>query len=296
MTPAAGHRPTASRSAEVASLLRSRRDRLQPGEVGLPAGTRRRTRGLRREEVAQLASISTTYYTFLEQGRDIRPSRQILDAVADALRLTGPERGYLHELVHGPTSAVPGPTAPDGGGAEKLPAAVADLVDRLDPDPTYVSGRCWDVLAANRAARLLWADWPALPPAERNIVWWTFMHPAARSVLVDWESEASAQLARFRTAAARHPGDPQFAALTEALHAASPEVRAWWPRHDVAPLSSGTKRIRHPALGEVTFQHVVLQLADDPEQKIVTFAAHGEQRAALARLVTQAAEAAGERD
>jgi transcriptional regulator with XRE-family HTH domain len=288
MTHAAG-----GRSAEVASLLRSRRDRLQPGDVGLPAGARRRTRGLRREEVAQLASISTTYYTFLEQGRDIRPSRQILDAVADALRLTGAERGYLHELVHG-SSAVPGPAAPDGG-AEKLPAAVADLVDRLDPDPTYVSGRCWDVLAANRAARLLWADWPALPPPERNIVWWTFMHPAARSVLVDWAAEASAQLARFRAAAARHPGDPQFAALIDRLHAGSPEVRAWWPRHDVAPLSSGTKRIRHPALGEVTFQHVVLQLADDPEQKIVTFAASGEERAALVRLVASAAETATER-
>ena len=289
MTHAAG-----SRSAEVASLLRSRRDRLQPGDVGLPAGTRRRTRGLRREEVAQLASISTTYYTFLEQGRDIRPSRQILDAVADALRLTGAERGYLHELVHGSSSAAaPGPVAADGG-AEKLPAAVADLVDRLDPDPTYMSGRCWDVLAANRAARLLWADWPALPPPERNIVWWTFMHPAARSVLVDWAAEASAQLARFRAAAARHPGDPQFAALIDALHAGSPEVRAWWPRHDVAPLSSGTKRIRHPALGEVRFQHVVLQLADDPEQKIVTFAAGSEQRAALARLVASAGEAAAE--
>jgi transcriptional regulator with XRE-family HTH domain len=276
--------PAGGRSAEVASLLRSRRERLQPGDVGLPAGPRRRTRGLRREEVAQLASISTTYYTFLEQGRDIRPSRQILDAVADALRLTEAERGYLHELVHGSRAFLAGATTARGG-AEKLPAAVADLVDRLDPDPAYVSGRCWNVLAANRAARLLWADWPSLPPPERNIVWWTFMHPAARSVLVDWEAEAAAQLARFRAAAALHPGDPDFAALIERLHAGSPEVRSWWPRHDVAPLSSGTKRIRHPALGEVTFQHVVLQLADDPEQKIVAFAARGQQRAALARLV-----------
>ena len=284
--------PAGARSGEVASLLRSRRERLQPGDVGLPAGSRRRTRGLRREEVAQLASISTTYYTFLEQGRDIRPSGQILDALADALRLTDAERGYLHELVHGtPAFLSGGPTA--GSAAEKLPAAVADLVDRLDPDPTYVSGRCWDVLAANRAARLLWADWPSLPAPERNIVWWTFMHPAARSVLVDWEAEASAQLARFRAAAARHPGDPQFAALIDRLHAGSPEVRAWWPRHDVAPLSSGTKRIRHPDLGEVTFQHVVLQLADDPEQKIVTFAARAEQRAALARLVSSRGEQPG---
>jgi transcriptional regulator with XRE-family HTH domain len=267
-------------SPEVASLLRSRRERLQPSDVGLPAGARRRTSGLRREEVAQLASISTTYYTFLEQGRDVRPSRQILDALADALRLSGAERSYLHELVHGAPQR-PGTAS----AAEKLPAAVADLVDRLDPHPTYVTGRCWDVLAANRAARELWIDWPSLPPARRNMLWWTFMEPAARSVLIEWEAEASAQLARFRTAAARHPGDPDFASLIARLQAGSAEVRAWWPRHDVAPLSSGSKRIRHPVLGELTFSHVVLQLADDPEQKIVTFTAGERDQAAIARLL-----------
>jgi transcriptional regulator with XRE-family HTH domain len=267
-----------SRAQEVASLLRSRRERLQPADVGLPAGVRRRARGLRREEVAQLASVSTTYYTFLEQGRDIRPSRPVLDALADALRLTGAERRHLHDLVHG------GPP-PVSAGPEKLPAAVAGLVDRLDPCPAYVSGRRWDILAANRAARELWADWPSLPPAERNIVWWTFMDPRARSVLIEWESEASALLARFRTAAARYPDDPGFAELIARLQAGSPEVRAWWPRHDVAPLSSGSKRIRHPVLGELTFQHVVLQLADDPEQKVVTFSASAADQARIAGLL-----------
>jgi transcriptional regulator with XRE-family HTH domain len=269
-------------SAELASLLRSRRERLQPADVGLPAGVRRRTRGLRREEVAQLASVSTTYYTFLEQGRDIRPSRQVLDALAGALRLTDAERDYLHGLAAGE----PAPAL----AAEKLPAAVADLVDRLDPHPTYVSGRRWDVLAANRAARELWADWPSLPRAERNIVWWTFMDPRARSILIEWESEASAQLARFRAAAARHSGDPDFAELIERLQAGSPEVRAWWPRHDVAPLSSGSKRIRHPVLGDFTFQHVVLQLADDPEQKIVTFSASAADQARIAGLLNRSGE------
>jgi|SRR5450755_284000 transcriptional regulator with XRE-family HTH domain len=272
----------ASGAREVASLLRSRRERLRPSDVGLPVGLRRRTSGLRREEVAQLASISTTYYTFLEQGRDVRPSRQILDSLADALRLSHAERGYLHELIHG------APRRPAANAAEKLPPAVADLVDRLDPHPTYVTGRCWDVLAANRAARAVWTDWPEVPPAERNMLWWTFMDPAARSVLIEWEAEASAQLARFRTAAARHPDDPGFVALIERLHAGSAEVRAWWPRHDVAPLSSGTKRIRHPVLGELTFQHVVLQLADDPEQKIVTFSAGEQEQAAIARLIGKA--------
>ena len=270
-------------SQEVADLLRSRRARLQPADVGLPAGPRRRTQGLRREEVAQLAGISTTYYTFLEQGRDVHPSRQVLDALARALRLDAAERVHLHELVHGVAAAA------TRGTPETLAPAVAALVDRLDPHPTYVTGRSWDVLASNRAARALWTDWPALPPGRRNMLWWTFTDPAARTVLVDWEAEASAQLARFRAAAARQPGHPEFLSLIGRLLTASPEVSAWWPRHDVAPLSSGRKRIHHPVLGDLHFEHVVLQLADDPEQKLVTFTAEEQDQARLAAMIASAA-------
>lgn len=271
--------PPAGRARELGALLRSRRERLQPADVGLPAGARRRTRGLRREEVAQLAAISTTYYTFLEQGRDLRPSRQVIDGLARALKLGAAERAHLFHVVHGdPASA-----SPDS--AEKLAPGVAALVDRLDPYPTYVSGRHWDVLAANRAARELWTDWPALPPEERNMLWWTFTAPAARQVFVEWEVEARALLARFRSAAARHLDEPGFAALIERLKAASPEVRAWWPRLDIAPLSSGTKRLRHPALGELRLHDVVLQVADDPEQKLVTFSAGERDQVRIAELL-----------
>jgi transcriptional regulator with XRE-family HTH domain len=275
MTATERSRPTAAR--ELGDLLRSRRERLAPADVDLPAGTRRRTRGLRREEVALLAAISPTYYAFLEQGRDIRPSRQVLDALADALRLGSAERAHMHALVHGdpPPDRDPRP--------ETLAPPVAALVDRLDPNPTYVTGCRFDVLAANRAARMLWTDWNALPTDDRNILWWTFAYPAAREVFAEWEKEASAQLARFRAAAARHPDDPAFAQLIERLHAASPEVRAWWPRHDVAPLSSGTKRLRHPTLGEFELTHVVLQVADAPEHKLVTFTATDRDQARIAR-------------
>jgi len=267
------------RSRELADLLRSRRERLQPRDVGLPAGVRRRTPGLRREEVAQLASISSTYYTFLEQGRDIRPSRQVLDALARALKLGVAERTHLHQLVHDDSTA-------GGPAVERLVPGVAELVDRLDPHPTYVTGRCWDVLVANRAARALWTDWATLPAEHRNMLWWTFATAGAREVLVEWESEAAALLARFRLAAARHPDDPAFAVLLERLHAASPEVRAWWPRHEVAPLTSaGTKRLRHPTLGELRLHHVVLQVADSPEQKLVTFTASARDQARIAALI-----------
>jgi transcriptional regulator with XRE-family HTH domain len=277
MTPTDGG--TRARARELGDLLRSRRERLQPADVGLPTGSRRRTRGLRREEVALLATISPTYYAFLEQGRDVRPSRQVLDALARALRLAHAERIHLHELVHG------GPPPASHRDAEALAPAVAALVDRLDPCPTYVTGRCWDVLAANRAACALWTDWHVLAADERNMVWWTFTDPAARTVLVDWEPEAAALLARFRAAAARHPDEPGFAELIARLHAASPEVRAWWPRHEVAPLSSGTKRLRHPRLGELELHHVTLQIADDPEQKLVTFTGSAADQARIAQLI-----------
>ncbi|MGH3855580.1 MAG: helix-turn-helix transcriptional regulator [Pseudonocardiaceae bacterium] len=269
----------AGRARELGDLLRSRRERLQPADVGLPVGIRRRTRGLRREEVAQLAAISTTYYTFLEQGRDLRPSQQVLQALARALRFGAAERAHLFQLVHG------GPASASPGSAERLAPGVAALVDRLDPCPSYVSGRRWDVLAANRAARALWTDWPALPPEDRNMLWWTFTDPAAREVFVDWEAEARALLARFRAAASRHTSEPGFAALIERLRATSPEVRDWWPRHDVAPLASGIKRVRHPELGELQLRYVVLQIADDPEQKFVTFTADDRDQARIAKLI-----------
>jgi len=269
-------------AADLAEFLRARRSRLQPADVGLPDGARRRTPGLRREEVAQLADISPTYYTFLEQGRDVRPSQQVLDSLSRALRLTGAERSHLHGLVHGvPPGAAP--AAPDA-----LAPEVAAMVARLDPWPAYVTGRCWDVLAVNRAARALWSDWPARPHAERNVLWWTFMDPAARTVLVDWESVAKAELARFRSAWARHPDDPQFAELISRLQEGSREVRRWWPEHEVVPLSSGVKRIRHAALGIIEFHHVVLQVADDPEQKLVTFTAGPTESAQLAALIGNA--------
>ena len=197
----ASSRSPASRS-ELADLLRTRRHRLTPADVGLPAGSRRRTAGLRREEVAQLAGVSTTYYTFLEQGRDVRPSRQVVAALAGALRLSSAERAHLFQLA-GITLA-----ADDQAQAETVAPVVGAMVGRLDPFPAYLKGRRWDVLAANRAARALFADWPARAPGDRNMVWWMFTDPAARKVYVDWEQEASDMLARFRAAAARQAGRP----------------------------------------------------------------------------------------
>ena len=202
----------------------------------------------------------------------------MLDALAQALRMAPAERDYLHVLVHG------GPPAARTLPAETLAPGVAELLDHLDPHPSYVTGRCWDVLGANRAARALWTDWPRLPPPERNLLLWMFT-PDARAVFVEWEQEAAAQLARFRTAAAHDPADPRFAAVVERLLASGPDARAWWARHDVARLASGRKRLRHPRLGELELRHVVLQVADAPEQKLVTFAPSARDAQHIAALI-----------
>ena len=256
--------------AALGELLRSRRERLAPADVGLPAGSRRRTAGLRREEVALLANLSVTYYTFLEQGRPVRPSAQVLDALASALRMSAAERRYLHVLAYGPGGSS-GPAQAASAPPERLDPAVADLVQRLEPFPTLLKGRRWDVLAANPAACELFADWTAGAVGERNLVRWMFTTDQAREVYLEWEPEARAMLGRFRLSAARHPGDPDIQALIAELQRDSEHIRDWWPRHDVAPIESGTKKLRHPRLGPVEYSHVVLQVADHPDQTLVTY-------------------------
>jgi transcriptional regulator with XRE-family HTH domain len=258
----------------LGQLLRSRRERLVPADVGLPEGSRRRTTGLRREEVALLANLSTTYYTFLEQGRPVRPSPRVLEALAAALRMSAAERDYLHVLVDGPDAARASAaevTAPP----EQLGYGVADLVQRLDPFPTFVKGRRWDVLASNPAARELFTDWEALPAGQRNLVRWMFTTDRAQEVYLDWEGEARAMLGRFRLAAARHPHDPDFTALIAELQRDSDHVRDWWPRHDVTAVGSGVKKLLHPRFGPVNYSHVVLQIADNPDQTLVTYSRPG---------------------
>ncbi|MEV7192622.1 helix-turn-helix transcriptional regulator [Streptomyces sp. NPDC093510] len=252
------------RRRELGAFLRSRRERITPDEVGLPRTGRRRTPGLRREELALLAGISATWYTYLEQGRDIRASDQVLAALASVLRLDGHERGHLFRLAgHAPEAKAAAP--------EPLAAEVAAVPLLLQPHPAYIIDGNYDVLSSNRAADELFPNLTAAAGRPANLARWVFLEPAAREVVVDWESEAHGLLARLRTQAARHPGDPRYTRLIDELQADSAHVRTWWPRYDVQARHSGHKRLRCPRRGTLDFAYTAFHLAEAPEQTLVIY-------------------------
>ena len=245
---------------ELGTFLRSRRERVAPADAGLPVTRRRRTPGLRREELALLAGISATWLTYLEQGRDVRPSGQVLDALARALRLTGAEREHLRRLAGDGN-------APDRDVPEEVAPEVAGVPALFGGNPAYLTGICYDVLAANDAAAELF---PGISPGG-NVVRWMLTEPAAREVLVDWEQEARNILARLRAIGGRHPGHPRVTRLVAELTEASPEAREWWPQYDIQFSHAGHKRFRHPQLGVITVPHAAFHVADHPDQTLVVY-------------------------
>ncbi len=254
-----------ARRREFAAFLRSRREKLTPAAVGLPEGFRRRTPGLRREEVALLAGVGTTWYTWLEQGRDVRASAEVLSALADALRLDPAERRHLFTLSDRPSAEVP------SRGPEDVPAALRRMLASLAGQPAYVLGRRWDVLAWNAAAVAVFGDYALLQGDARNSVHRVFTDPAHRRLLVDWEIVAANSLAMFRADSARYAGDPDFERLIATLTQASPEFRAWWPRQDVLRPLTGHKRLRHPEGGPMTFEYTALAVMDRTDMKLVVY-------------------------
>ncbi|MEU6819045.1 helix-turn-helix transcriptional regulator [Streptomyces atriruber] len=256
---------TQERRTELGAFLRSRRERITPREVGLPSTRRRRTPGLRREELALLAGMSATWYTYLEQGRDIRVSDQVLDALADALRLAPHEHDHLLRLAgRAPTAGAQEP--------ESLAAEVAAVPLLLQPHPAYVIDGTYDVLSRNQATDEVFPRLSTGSDRPPNFARWVFLEPEAREILVDWEREAQGLLARVRTLAGAHPGDPRYARLVAELHDGSAEVRAWWPRFDVEPRRGGHKRLRPPGRGVITYAYTAFHVAGRPEQTLVIYA------------------------
>jgi transcriptional regulator with XRE-family HTH domain len=266
------------RRQALADFLRKRRALLSPADVGLPPGLRRRTPGLRREEIAQLANIGISWYVWLEQGRDVHPSPQVLESLAQALRLTLNERRHLFLLAGQP---LPPPAAPL---EESASPALQQVLDDLNPSPAYVLGRRYDYLAWNQAADRLFAISEASPRYARNLIWRLFTSPTMRE-RPNWEQIARSTLAEFRTANARYPGDRWFEELIENLKQVSPDFCRWWPHHDVRSALDGHKIIEHPALGYLEFEHITLQVLSNPDIRIMIYTPLAETRTKLERFL-----------
>ena len=270
--------PSEARRSELADFLKDRRGRVSPESAGLTSNGRRRTPGLRREEVAQLAGVGLSWYTWLEQGRDIKPSAQVLDALARALRLDTGERAHLFHLAR---VELP---LPGAGYPREAPEALAEIVDALAPNPAYLLGPRTDVLAWNRVAAAVLGEPGAAPDGRPNLLWWLFMAPD-RLRDEQWRATATSTLARFRAEHARRFGDPDFESLIEALDDASPEFRAWWARHEVLTEQLGTKTIEHPRLGTLRLHHLQSVPTSHPDLRLTQFVPADETtRAALAGL------------
>ena len=260
----------------LGGFLRARRDLTRPEDVGMPPGPRRRVVGLRREEVAALAGISPDYYVRLEQGRGHRPSPQVLDAIAAALRLDGPARAHLHRLA----SATP---APRRRRTEEVQPGIRDLLHNVDGSVSaFVQGRFMDVLAANRLARALSPQFTE----GTNVLEAAFLDPATRELYEDWEVVAREAVAGLRASAGARIDDPRLGELVDHLSERSPEFVRLWARHDVLPKTGGTRRLRHPLVGPMELRHEKLVVAGAGGQVLVIH--HAEpgtaSAAAFARL------------
>ncbi len=247
-----------TRRRELAEFLRSRRERLSPEEAGLPSGRRRRTPGLRREEVAELAGIGTTWYTWLEQARDIKPSEGALREIAQALRLDTTERRYFLELAS--------ERAPRQRRQEIVTPTLQSLLESIS-GPAYVKGQRWDLLAYNEIANVLF-DFEHL--SDRNLLRRVFSL-GTRHCMPNWEQMGRQQVAMFRADCAGLLKDPWISELVDDLKERYPEFRSWWAEQAVSEMRGGHKTFEHPEAGQLSFEFTVLQAADSPNLKLVAY-------------------------
>ena len=272
---------------EFATFLRSRRHRLRPADVGLPGGGRRRTPGLRRQEVAQLAGISVDYYIRLEQARGPHPSRQVLTALGRALMLTADEREYLFRLA----GESPPPTA---GPSREISPGIRNLLDSMPETPAYVVDAKYDVLAWNSLATHFIGDLSLVPAADRNMLRWMFRLPATAP---PWTGEEAVRFTRsmiadLRASYARYPADPGIGELLTELLGTSPQFAQMWQEHEVATKKPIVKRVGHPLTGPLEFECRVLHIPESGQRLIVYCAAPGSPTQAAFRRLAQPTSAA----
>ncbi len=261
--------PPADERRVLGSFLVSRRARLKPSDFGLPEG-RRRTPGLRREEVAQLAAVSVSWYTWLEQGRDIGVSTNALKRISQVLRLDRAEFNHLFALAS--------KVAPTLSVDDEVTKGLLELLEAIEPVPAYIRNGRLDILAWNSSVTELFVDFATLQPKERNTLRLLFLYPPYRQLIVDWEKVARDTLETFRAARARAEDKVPFDELADELCRESEEFRALWPDLDVKNFSEGTKRLHHPTRGPIDLFYVALAPEGRPELSFVTYIVKNEAR------------------
>jgi transcriptional regulator with XRE-family HTH domain len=267
-----------SRRTELAAFLRSRRERIRPEDVGLPPGIRRRTAGLRREELAQLAGVGVTWYTWLEQGRPINASVQVLDAVARTLKLDSTERAHLFRLADVP-GVVPASECDCG-----LPEAVQDVLNAMDVPACVVTDR-FDLLAWNEMYATIFPRLTSLPPEDRNTLLSIFASPACCTPLADQDAYCTAMVGQLRVAYAKHVGDTTWTHFIRRLETESPKFAAAWANHLVAQPGTYSKALRHPGVGEFTLTTTSFAVHSVPGARMTVYTpADDDSRLALKRL------------
>ncbi|WP_410668017.1 helix-turn-helix transcriptional regulator [Amycolatopsis sp. cmx-4-68] len=253
---------------ELADFLRRARAQVDPARAGLPPDGRvRRVPGLRREEVARLAGVSTDYYARLEQGRRIVPSAAVVAAIGRALDLDAAGRAHLEDLI-GLTAA---PARHQARSVQRVRPGLYQLLDALDGEPALVLGRRTDILAANRMAKALFADFDQVPAARRNYARWMFLDEDARALFVDWADQARAAVESLRFEVGRYPDDRAAAELVAELREHSREFGRWWEQHRVHQRTHGSKRLRHPLVGDLTVEYETLALPGDPDTTLFIY-------------------------
>lgn len=257
-----------ARNVELSEFLRRCRARVSPESVELPErGAYRRVPGLRREEVAQLAGVSTDYYTRLEQGRQISPSPGVLEAIAAALRLDEAERAHLADLVRLHTGRVRR-SAPV---VQRVRPHLHRFLESFTDQAGFVLGRRGDILATNRLCRALLADFDAMPYRDRNLTRWIILDAAARDLYVDWEQIAAEMTAILRLDAGRHPDDSRTAELVGELSMKSEHFRRWWADHKVLGRTFGHKRFRHPLVGPLSIDYQAFTMPGQDDQTLFLY-------------------------
>ncbi|MDW6062799.1 helix-turn-helix transcriptional regulator [Streptomyces sp. FXJ1.4098] len=272
---------TRRRRPELAAFLRIRRARVTPADVGMAPGLRRRTPGLRREEVAQLSGVGVTWYTWLEQGRPINASAQVLDAVARTLRLDQAEREHLYHLAEVPY-------VPDlADEVQTVRPEVQGIIDAIDPLPAVVYNARYDLLALNDTYKTLFPSLAIAPRTERNALWQLFSHPGCCSMFINRANELPLMVATLRGAYGRHVGEPAWEDFINRLLGLSKEFARMWHSGDVAPPGSRIKLVRHASVGDLRLISTSLVIQGAPESRVVVYTPSDEQsRVLLDRLRT----------